>query len=307
MIRAPAIAALGIALAVALGAIAAAAPAVPPPVAAPAPTSLAMRPRPAPHGGFVDDLDCSACHTSSSWQLADSAGASGFDHDRTGFALRGAHVQVRCAGCHDPGSRRGGRARPQASCEGCHRDPHAGRNDGTCAECHVATAWSDTAALDQHRRTRMPLTGRHAMIDCTACHRRTGERALSDVPADCYSCHRAEYHAITVHPVHDGADGTRPFSRDCGQCHRTSGWAPAVANPGALGTLARAADHDAWFVLARSHRAAGCAACHADRRRAGAVRCDGCHQDTALRAQHRVPVARAAAACLGCHPRGAAR
>jgi hypothetical protein len=271
-----------------------------PAIAAPPPTHLTMRDRPA-HGGFVDDLDCSACHTSSGWQLAATAGASGFDHDRTGFALRGAHVQVVCAGCHT------GRTKPATSCDGCHRDPHAGRNDGTCAECHAATAWSDTATLAQHRRTRMPLTGRHAVIDCMACHRRSGERAFSDVPADCYACHRTEYHAITVHPVHDGSAGGGVFSRDCGLCHRTSGWTPAIANPGGLGAAARTADHDGWFVLAGNHRGAECTACHADRRRAAAVRCDGCHRDTALRAQHRAPVARSAAACLACHPRGAAR
>lgn len=268
---------------------------------APAPGSLAMRPRPA-HGGFVDDMDCSACHTADGWQLAATAGASGFDHDRTGFPLRGSHVQTRCVGCHT------GRAKPASSCDGCHRDPHQGRNDGTCAECHTPTAWTDTSTLEQHRRTRMPLTGRHAVIDCTACHRRTGERAFSDLPADCYACHRAEYHARDLHPVHDGSAGARPFSRDCGQCHRTSGWEPAIENPGAMARALARVDHDARFVLTTgSHRAADCTACHADPRRTQLVRCDGCHQDTALRAQHRTPVSRSAAACLGCHPRGAAR
>jgi hypothetical protein len=258
------------------------------------------------HDGFVDDMDCSACHTADGWQLTASAGASRFDHDRTGFPLRGEHVQLRCTGCH---ASQAGRAKPATACDGCHRDPHRGRNDGTCAECHRATAWSDTGALEQHRRTRMPLTGRHAMIDCTACHKRSGERASSDVPADCYACHRTEYHTITVHPVHDGSAGGAPFSRDCGQCHRTSGWTPAIANPNALvATAARTADHDARFVLTTgSHRAADCAACHPDPRRTRLVRCDGCHQDTALRTQHRMPVARSAVACLGCHPRGAAR
>lgn len=269
---------------------------------APAPASLAMRPKPSAHDGFVDDMDCSACHTANGWQFAATAGASGFDHDRTGFPLRGAHVQTRCAGCHT------GPAKPATSCDGCHRDPHQGRNDGACAECHRATAWSDTNTLEQHRRTRMPLTGRHAVIDCTACHRRSGERAFSDVPADCYACHRAEYHAARVHPVHDGSAGAAPFSRDCGQCHRTTGWEPAIANPNALvATLART-DHDATFVLTTgSHRGTDCTACHVDPRRTQLVRCDACHQDTALRAQHRAPVSRSAAACLGCHPRGAAR
>jgi hypothetical protein len=277
------------------------------------PSSLAMRTRPAAHDGTVDDIDCSACHTADGWQLAATAGTSGFDHDRTGFALRGAHVQTRCTDCH------AGRSRPATGCDGCHRDAHQGRNAGTCAECHTATAWSDTRTLDQHRRTRMPLTGRHAMIDCTACHRRSGERALSDLPADCYGCHRAEYHAIVVHPIHDGSSGSAPFSRDCGLCHRTTGWQPAIANPAGLpsspGAVAarvivpsQPLDHEAKFPLATgSHRGAACAACHPDARRAQRVRCDGCHQDSSLRAQHRAPVSRSAAACLGCHPRGAAR
>lgn len=270
------------------------------PRASAAPAGLAMRPRPA-HGGFVDDLDCSACHSPESWRLSQVAGGSHFDHGRTGFALRGAHTQIDCTGCH------AGQARPQASCAACHRDPHGGRNDGTCAECHQATAWSDTAALDRHRRTRMPLTGRHALIDCTACHRRTGERAWSDVPADCYACHRAEYHAASLHPVHDGSAGSAPFSRDCGQCHVTSAFAPAIDPALTLRSAARATDHVQFALTTGSHRALACTACHADPRRAGSVRCDGCHQDTALRAQHHAPVPRAASACLRCHPRGAAR
>jgi hypothetical protein len=72
--------------------------------------------------------------------------------------------------------------------------------------------------------------------------------------------------------------------------------------------MALGGQHDAVFALSTgSHRAAECSACHVDARRAKLVRCDGCHLDSALRAQHGSPVARAASACLGCHPRGAAR
>ncbi|MDB4952696.1 MAG: cytochrome c family protein [Myxococcales bacterium] len=279
----------------------AALPAREPPPLAP---RLAMRPRTPAHEGFVGDMDCSACHNADGWKLAAGAGASGFDHDRTGFPLRGSHVQTQCSGCHT------GTAVPATNCEGCHRDPHAGRNNGTCAECHTATAWSDTRTLDQHRNTRMPLTGRHATIDCSACHKRNDERRWSGVPADCYSCHKAQYHDATVHPTHDGAGGQPAFSRDCGLCHRTISWSPAVADPTALArtAIARTGEHDAFFVLTSgSHRTAECSACHADPRRTKLVRCDGCHQDTAVRAQHREPVGRGAVACLRCHPRGAAR
>lgn len=272
----------------------------PPPPRTPA--GLTMRPRPSAHGGFVDDMDCSACHTEAGWGLASSAGASGFDHDRTGFPLRGVHRQAGCGRCHT------GQAKPATTCEGCHRDPHHGRHDGTCAECHTAVAWSDTSTLEQHRRTRMPLTGRHALVDCSACHKRQGERAFGDTPTDCYSCHRAEYRA-DPNQIHHEADGSGQFSRECGTCHRTSSWSPAFTIPNtSRTTMAIGGRHDAVFVLSTgSHRAAECSACHVDTRRTRLVRCDGCHLDSTLRAQHRSPVSRAASACLGCHPRGAGR
>ena len=293
------------ALAVVLaGTVLAAPPGANGPLPAPKPT-LTMRPAAKAHGGFVDDMDCSACHTTAGWKLSTSAGASGFDHDRTGFPLRGAHKQSTCGRCHTGG------APPATTCEGCHRDPHEGRHDETCAECHSATAWSDTATLEQHRRTRMPLTGRHAVIDCTDCHKRQGGRTFSDLPTDCYACHRTEYHRSTVHPVHDGGEGAPMFPRDCGRCHQTISWSPAFTDPDALArrTIARTGDHDVWFVLSSgSHRSAACASCHVDTRRTKLVRCDGCHDDLALRRQHHgTPQPRAAAACLRCHPRGAAR
>jgi len=293
----------------------------PPPAPAPAlkltpmPTpgkTLAMR---KPHDGFVDRMDCSACHTPDGWDLAGTAGKSGFDHDKTGFPLRAAHAQTDCGGCHTSS------AKPATSCEGCHKDPHAGRNNGPCAECHTATAWADTTALDQHRRTRMPLTGRHATLDCVACHKRQGARQWSDLPRDCYGCHSDDYHGGT-HPVHDGrpdaAGNPMPVvSRECGLCHQTSAWTPATCSMGITpcptATSARGlvapAGHDLRFALTTgSHRTASCASCHTDVRRPQLVRCDGCHQDVALRQQHAgKAMPHGASACLRCHPRGAGR
>ena len=271
-------------------------------VAAP-PTKLAMRKK--VHGGFVEDLDCSACHTTGGWKLSPTAGASGFDHDRTGFPLRGQHVRTTCSGCHTETTK------PAHSCEGCHRDPHEGRHDEPCAECHTAVAWSDTNSLEQHRRTRMPLTGRHATLECTACHKRQAGRTFSDLPADCYACHRDRFHDRAVHPTHDGSTGDAPFSRDCGLCHQTSAWTPAFTDPNALprAALARSGDHDRWFVLSSgSHVASACASCHVDSRRMRQTRCDGCHDALALKRQHRGTTrAASSAACLRCHPRGIAR
>jgi len=263
---------------------------------------------PSAHGGLVDDLDCSACHTPAGWALGATAGG-GFDHDRTGFGLRGAHAQQPCSGCHQ------GQGKPATTCEGCHRDPHERRVEGACVECHTATAWSDTDALARHRRTRMPLTGRHAMIDCVACHTR-GERTWTGLPTDCYGCHAAAYRDRATHPDHDG-DPTDPlqpiFPRTCGGCHRPSGWKPAIFDPTILPSRAArvaAGDHDRFFTLSTGpHQGAACASCHSDRRRVRTVRCDGCHATDALRGQHpsRALTSRRAASCLACHPRGRAR
>lgn len=183
------------------------------------------------HSAITAEMDCSGCHTEAGWALAPGAGGAGFDHDRTGFPLRSAHAATACTSCHK------GQARPPSACTGCHRDEHQGRLGTACAECHRATAWRDTNAMERHRMTRMPLTGKHATAECIACHKRGMERGVSDVPVDCYACHRAAYHDPETHPDHDGdpTDPSKvPFPRDCSQCHRTSGWQPAVAVPTAL-------------------------------------------------------------------------
>lgn len=284
---------------------------------------------PAPaHAGFVEDMDCSACHSPDGWKLAQSAGQSGFDHDRTGFPLRSSHKQTACAGCHT------GTAKPANACSSCHRDSHQARLGQQCEECHRSTTWKDTSALERHRLTRLPLTGRHATAECVSCHKRGAERTFSDAPVDCYSCHSGLYHDPNPpHVDHDGdpADPSiLPLPRDCSLCHRPTGWKPVVFVPGMLRTglnarlrnpaaarqgglmlaagVADRIEHDAMFEISSGkHRSAVCESCHTDTRRPKAVRCDGCHQGAALRKQHRGPVSRAAAACLSCHPRGGAR
>ena len=82
-----------------------------------------------------------------------------------------------------------------------------------------------------------------------------------------------------------------------------------LAETSAKRKRSRPADHDQHFALTTGgHRAAACASCHTDVRRPQLVRCDGCHERTALRQQHRGSAVPAqATACLRCHPRGAAR
>ena len=242
-------------------------------------------------------LDCKGCHGVETWRPS-GAGPTGFNHDATGFKLRQAHAKASCTQCHGtPPAATSRAARTNSTCQSCHPDPHLGRLSGPCFECHTATAWQDVATFEQHRRTRMPLTGRHAVIECSACHKRQGERTWRDLPTDCYGCHSVGLAAVPGH-VPDR------IHRACGLCHETTAWVPALT----VSEVTRLADHDRSFILsAGSHRAVACDSCHVDRARTRAVRCDGCHSTTALRSLHRGPVPAVAASCLRCHPRGARR
>jgi hypothetical protein len=267
------------------------------------------------HKSITEGLDCSACHTAASWKTLSDGGAEGFDHARTGFPLSGRHAQTACTGCHQSG------VQITRACTGCHEDPHQRRLGEDCSECHSARSFQRVDAFERHRRTRLPLTGMHAVADCTDCHRVTTDGAWNRVPADCYACHADDYRRPSLHPSHVGTASSPPLSRNCAECHRATGFSPAVISaaglgPGAaalasgLGARAAPPDHELRFPIASGpHRAASCDDCHTSEAAPRAVRCTGCHAHAPaqLRADHvsvRLPEQ---ASCLGCHPGGVAR
>ena len=192
--------------------------------------------------------DCAACHVESSWQSAR------FDHAReTGFALEGSHASIDCAGCH-----RSGRLEDELprNCAGCHRsdDAHATRFGEDCGSCHRSEAWKPTD-FDHLRRARFALEGRHAQLDCHACH--TTRLGTPKLPTDCASCHRGD-------DVHAGA-----LRSNCDSCHSAEGW-----------TRDLQFDHDvSSFPLLGMHVLVGCGQCHASRAFAGTPSdCAACHR-----------------------------
>lgn len=260
------------------------------------------------HGSITDGVDCIACHTTQGWSLSAGTGAGrGFDHGRTGFPLTARHRGPGCGECH-----RSGEA-TRRDCASCHDDPHQGRLGRTCDRCHSARGWSDTRALELHRASRLPLTGMHVLADCTQCHLRTGEREWSSPPSECVACH-ADDLADDVHPDHLGRGGGMPFPRDCAQCHRPSGWSPAVVDPATLPlveSLVAPEDHEGRFRIGSgSHRGLACESCHVAPASPRLLECVGCHVHDRVRllTDHRgAAVATDAAGCLRCHPGGMRR
>ncbi len=151
------------------------------------------------HAGQIDprfypDSDCRQCHSLESWTSDHH-----FDHSRTDFPLEGAHAATACADCHtrDDAHPHGRFQGLSTLCADCHDNPHAdqfaiaGVTD--CARCHDFEHW----AIPQfdHNQTAFPLEGKHAELDCAACHFETEQDGRSYVlyktgKTECRDCHR---------------------------------------------------------------------------------------------------------------------
>jgi hypothetical protein len=182
---------------------------------------------PTPHAGRIwEKRACGDCHDVFTFKTADAL----FDHaERTKFTLGASHRQLACATCHTKAL---GTVAPSGACESCHakRSPHQDRFNafGTppaCAVCHAPSmefnptvkgpppAWKPNR-FDHGKNTKWRLTGKHATLACSACHRPSSppkfERLKSGTA--CMACH-AKVHADDAHPSGKFTDA------QCVQCH----------------------------------------------------------------------------------------
>jgi hypothetical protein len=171
---------------------------------------------------------CESCHVARGWR--DLV----FAHDRdTRFLLKGRHADVKCDGCHAGALYRD---KVGTECRSCHGkdDVHRGSLGLQCQSCHTEASWK--VARFDHARTRFALAGRHARIECNACHR---TQVFREAPRECIGCHEAD-------DRHHGVLG-----RDCASCHNARDWR--------LGSFDHARTR---FALDGAHRRVACAACH---------------------------------------------
>jgi hypothetical protein len=237
----------------------------------------------------ADQGRCEACHDVSGFAPSTFALEA---HQKTSYALAGAHLAVACNACHRPVDADALRKVPglvvtaglagktpqlrfaSALCTECHRDPHFGETDQRaagkgCVACHKVESWKQVSF--DHAKTRFLLTGGHAKPACAACHPRTDkgtprERTrLAATPVLCSACHK---------DPHQG-QLQRAASTACDGCHGVEIWRRTTF------------DHarDASFELDGAHRPLACAACHVPAK-AGALparykplprTCKGCH------------------------------
>lgn len=235
-----------------------------------------------PHAGTATlagaVVDCASCHSVEGFKLPTYTVAQ---HRQAKFTLEGAHQQVTCVRCHlkspagVPVAQVGGAGilmRPAfARCFDCHKDAHGGQlasrvGGGECTSCHTVMVWKpSTFTVADHARLNFALNGRHAEIDCAACHgvTRTGLPPLPNpggfgtahvafrlAEQDCVACH------VDPHAGRFTRGGARPVAAGCLGCHTTQRYRPS--------TIDLATHDDFGFKLEGAHRAVPCVGCHAE-------------------------------------------
>lgn len=150
------------------------------------------------HKGRVGET-CTSCHTEENWK------GIRFDHGKTRYPLRGKHVNVACQDCHAEDHYKN----TPMDCYSCHKkdDKHKGQEGTRCEECHDDHSWRK--APFNHNKSRFPLLGKHATVECKSCHRTP---AFKDAPTDCYACHKKD-------DKHKGSYGEK-----CATCHAERDW-----------------------------------------------------------------------------------
>jgi hypothetical protein len=222
--------------------------------------------------------DCAACHTIDGFNRSTFTVAQ---HAKGGYPLEGRHAAAACASCHvrlprgertDLVGTSGVLLRPlHDACARCHVDAHGGQvalakraDRGACEACHTVRGFTPaTYTSAAHAALRLPLEGRHAAIECRACHdaaRRglppprgatqagTAHFVFAVTELECAACHQ------DPHRGRFAAGGARPVAGGCVACHGPGSWRPSRVDI--------AAHQKSQFPLQGAHGAALCAGCH---------------------------------------------
>jgi hypothetical protein len=269
---------------------------------------------------------CSSCHSEhhgpnfdivnpQSFALAGVPDPQQFDHDRIGWKMDGAHLDLACVDCHENavvdvlpagGARFLGLAQ---DCASCHEDPHEGRMKVSCASCHGQATWEGMNAIGHEEH--LWLVGGHGDIDCRECHAQDTARALEAMerdgpplpPRTCVDCHDSPHAEAFVQG--NVAEFAGRFENSCIVCHAAEH--DSFRDERLALSLAQHAK--SGFVLDLPHDEVTCAQCHDpavktfDARYPGRTQdlCSRCHADVHAGQFAQGPFSQGD--CLACHER----
>ncbi len=228
------------------------------------------------NGYSYNSLACYACHPMGRKEEA-------FNHDNTGFSLKGVHAQTDCLDCHANGF-----AGTSSECASCHINNYneaanpvhvtAGISS-ECQICHTEEGW-EPSLFDHVATSGFELTGGHSGKQCADCHIGTTTAASPE----CITCHQANYNSAPNHLAQN-------YPTECLQCHTVNSWE------------AENFDHNLTnFPLTGAHFATECSACHTDGYAGTSMQCNSCHAENYSGAQNPIhSTAGLSTECENCH------
>jgi hypothetical protein len=253
------------------------------------------------HGRLENVHPCRTCHSEhqgKEYNLISEA-MEKFDHETTAFSLVWhqqdyAQMPIHCTGCHVPG---GNFSADLKNCASCHADydpsfmrQHLQDFGENCLACHDGR---DRMANFDHARTNFPLDGRHANLNCTACHASQGAvqawQNFASLPTGCAGCHAEP-------ELHRGL-----FNQDCAECHTPQDWHKVNWQGQPFEHFSNTGFSLARHTLDYSGQPMRCTSCHTSSlEQLQAAACLDCHDqhDPVFMQSHQEQFGRD---CLGCH------
>jgi hypothetical protein len=264
------------------------------------------------HGKISQANRCARCHSDHKGPQFDPGRSSWafFDHSNTQFSLAWHQVDydatlLECAACHNADAKF---SAPDQKCSTCHARhdqkfmlQHVQDFGENCIACHDGL---DRMVKFDHSKTKFPLKGKHAELQCVQCHgvgkwlvgsvqtaSQLTAQSFKQAPTDCAGCH-AEPEA------HKGL-----FDSNCASCHSTDSWKPARME----GKLFDHASTTGFSLALHAKNYDGsvmtCKDCHQNGVEKFDLQvCETCHAQGAQRATFmRKHVDQFGAACLDCH------
>ncbi|MEO5923701.1 MAG: hypothetical protein ABIR70_07750 [Bryobacteraceae bacterium] len=251
----------------------------------------------------ANQLDCARCHAEHNgkqYQITKFDRAS-FDHAKNGgFELQGKHTSLKCDGCHTAARVKVNvseiRVKDKSKtflgmgreCAQCHQDPHKGEFGVECTSCHTQTKWKPAELFD-HSKSSYPLTGKHAVANCSGCHKPVWGESMPRFRelrySSCDNCHT---------DPHRGSFENASFQGGCANCHITAGWKSLKSDAGFNHSRTK-------FPLLAKHSDVACFKCHTNSdfsKPVAHVLCADCHKDI-----HQGQFAKRASGsdCAACH------
>ncbi|HNB53181.1 MAG TPA: cytochrome c3 family protein [Anaerolineales bacterium] len=232
---------------------------------------------PAIHAGLFEST-CESCHTAEGWAPA-TLGEGAFDHNtQTRFSLVKHQADysgnlMNCADCHETNLE----TVDLNVCTTCHAQAdavfmstHTQQFGTDCLACHDGV----DRMHDFDHANFFVLDGRHAEIECVACH----AEQFAGTPAECVACHAEP-------SIHAGV-----FGLQCENCHSTTAWTPA-----SLKVHSFPLDHGGEGIIA-------CETCHTTTY--VQYTCDACHDPAEMIQKHNEEGISDISNCVECHPTG---